>query len=377
MFSLFEQSQRAPAECKVEINHVVIDDMYAALIEVEVSTDRSRVSEATLVLETRRLEDGSWSIQDDARFRPWSAITISAVFSGAEEEIMSGYIRQVQAEYPAEKGSARVTITCQDHSLKLDRLQRNEDWGHGAPTTDSVIATQIAQRNQLSLLAAPGEGQTVQDLNQNKTDYRFLLDRANANGYEFYFRGDTLYFGDMRLSSAIQPTILVYAGTATNCISFNLQDDGHQPEVVSYEVAAAEGSDPNPQSVTPNLDLLGTEPIDSSQAGLDQFAWRPQRQGVSDETQMQALAQQMANQQSMRISVDGELDGSLYGHVLRVGERVAVDGVGERHSGTYYVDTASHRFDMSGYRITFRLLRNAYGDNLASSGVVSLLAGVV
>ena len=375
MFSLFEQSQRAPAECKIEINNVVIEDMYAALVEVEVTTDRSQFSEATLVFETRRLEDGNWTIQDDDRFRPWSAIIITALFGDSEEEVMRGHIREVNAEYPAEKGTAKVIVTCQDHSLKLERLQRNEPWGHETPTTDGMIATQIAQRNQLGLLETPGEGQTVEDLTQNMTDYRFLLERATASGYELYFRGDTLYFGEMRLSSEVQPTILVYAGTSTNCIRFNIQDDGNRPESVSYEVAAATGSEPNPQTVTSNLELLGTRPLDSSQAGLEQFSWRPQRQGVSDETQMQALAQQMANEESMKIKVNGELDGSLYGHVLRVGERVGVDGVGERYSGTYYVDTATHRFDMSGYRTTFKLLRNAYGDNLAGSA--NLLAGVL
>ena len=68
-----------------------------------------------------------------------------------------------------------------------------------------------------------------------------------------------------------------------------------------------------------------------------------------------------------RHTANGELDGSLYGHVLRIGEPVGVDGVGERYSGTYYVDAASHRFDVNGYKVTFRLLRNAYGDDLSDT----------
>ena len=70
----------------------------------------------------------------------------------------------------------------------------------------------------------------------------------------------------------------------------------------------------------------------------------------------------------MKITATGELDGTLYGHVLRVGEPVGVDGVGQRYGGIYYVDTVNHRFDIDGYRQTFTLLRNAYGDNLESSG---------
>jgi hypothetical protein len=83
----------------------------------------------------------------------------------------------------------------------------------------------------------------------------------------------------------------------------------------------------------------------------------------------------MANEQSMKIKVDGELDGSLYGHVLLTGQPVGVDGVGERYSGTYYVDAVTHRFDVNGYRAGFRLLRNAYGDDLGASD--NPLAGIL
>ena len=77
----------------------------------------------------------------------------------------------------------------------------------------------------------------------------------------------------------------------------------------------------------------------------------------------------------MKIKATGELDGALYGHVLRVGEPVGVDGIGQRYGGVYYVDTVDHVFDTSGYRQSFQLLRNAYGDNLEEAGGV--LAGVL
>jgi phage protein D len=47
--------------------------------------------------------------------------------------------------------------------------------------------------------------------------------------------------------------------------------------------------------------------------------------------------------------------------VLRVGEPVDVDGVGDRYSGTYYVAGVTHRFTARGYDQKFSLLRNALG----------------
>ena len=167
----------------------------------------------------------------------------------------------------------------------------------------------------------------------------------------------------------------MYAGPDTNCISFNIKDDGHKPDRVAYQVTAQTGTQEPAVEVTPTIRQLGLQPASSENSGLNDFVWRPQRQGVNDSAQLEAIAQQMANEQSMKIAVDGELDGSLYGHVLRVGEPVGVDGVGQKFSGTYYVDTVTHKFDSDGYKATFKLLRNAYGDDLGESS--NPLAGVL
>lgn len=365
LIDLFSEKNTKPAECLVSINGEEISDLYAALIEVQVEADRSRATTATLILETRRLEDGDWTIQDDERLKPWETIKIEAVFGDETEEVMSGFIKEVRADFPAEKGAARVTIYCQDHSLQMDREHIEQRWGEDAPTTDSFIATEIANRNNLGLIEPPNEGQTVQDLNQNTTDIKFLQRRAQANGYEIIFQQAKLYFGEMRLNAETQPTIKVYAGADTNCISFNIKDDGHQPDRVAYQVTAKTGTQESPVEVTTKLRKMGLQRANSEDSGLNNFVWRPQRQGVNDSAQLEAIAQQMVDQQSMKIAVDGELDGSLYGHVLRVGEPVGVDGVGQKFSGTYYVDAATHKFDTDGYKVDFKLLRNAYGDDLS------------
>ena len=375
LLDLFSDKKRQPAECVIELDNREIDDMYPTLVEVVVEADRSKWTTATLIFETRRLEDGLWTVHDDDRFKPWVPVKIEAVFGDASEEVMRGYVREVNADFPAEKGAAKVTLTCQDESLLMDRQHVEQRWGEDSPTTDGQIAAQIAQRHGLQMLGTPGEGQTVQDLNQNTTDVRFLQTRAEANGFEIIFREGKMHFGEMRLDADPQETILVYAGPDTNCIRFNIQDDGHKPDKVAYQVAAAVGTDEAPVELEPNLRVLGNEPVGSAAAGLDDFVWRPSRQGINDDTQMRVIAQQMANEQSMKIKVDGELDGSLYGHVLRSGEPVGVDGVGDRYSGTYYVDAVTHRFDVHGYLATFRLLRNAYGDDLG--GADNPLAGIL
>lgn len=362
---LFPSPNRDPGECLVELDGNEIADMYAALVSVEVVLDRHKFSEATLVFESRRHEDGLWTVQDDDRFLPWKPVKIVAAFGDERQEVMRGYVRKVKAEYPEDRGAAKVTLICQDESLLLDREYKDTHWGDDeTPVTDGDMATQVASDNNLGLLAAPGAGQTLVDVNQNDTDMRFLDKRAKENSYELLFREGQLYFGPARLDEAAQPTMRVYAGPDTTCLRFDIDDDGHNPDQVTYEIAAEGGSDSELESVAPDQRQLGARPADSGSSGLGPFSWRPSRQGVSDSTRMREISQQMANEQALRIKVDGELDGTRYGHVLLPGVPVGVDGAGERYSGTWYVDAVTHRFDVDGYSQRFKLLRNAYGDDL-------------
>ncbi|MCB1745301.1 MAG: hypothetical protein KDK91_33345, partial [Gammaproteobacteria bacterium] len=120
----------------------------------------------------------------------------------------------------------------------------------------------------------------------------------------------------------------------------------------------------------PDLPLMGPESADSSGSRLEAFTWRMSREGGSDPVALAAAARRRANELSMKVRAEGELDGSLYGHVLRIAEPVGVDGIGSWLGGTWYVDSVHHRFDENGYRERFVLLRNAYGDNLQTGSNV-------
>ncbi len=370
--------RREPAECIIRVGRAgaEITDLYPFLVEVSVDASRDRPTTATLRFESRRDEHGRWLVQDDGRLVPWEQIVIEAAFGSTTEEVMRGFIREVRAEYPEEAGGATVNVECQDDSLALDREHLRTVWGAAAPTTDRVILTTILTRHGLAADPASGSGQSNLVINQDGTDIDFLRRRAEANGFDLIFRQGLVYFGPMRLDAAPQPTIMVYAGSETHCFTFSVRDDGHQADQVTYDRAETEGSGTVSETVNPDLTVLGNEAAGSSGRGLPDFAWRLSQQGGMGEEEWRARAQRRANELSLKVKAEGELDGSLYGHVLRVGEPVGVDGVGDRYGGTYFVDTVRHRFNVEGYRQSFNLLRNAYGDNLGS-GAGGLLSGVL
>lgn len=367
--------KREPAECVIRIGGEEVADLYPFLTELSVQTSRGQAAQATLRFEARRFEDGSWPLQDDDRLATWEPVVIEAVFGSTTEEVMRGHIRQISPDYPASAGSAQVTVICQDESLQLDRNHRREAWGAESPVGDRTILETILADYGLSLAADSADGQAAVTALQDQTDIQFLRRRAQANGFELIFRAGEVYFGPMRLDLAPQPAILVYAGPDTHCISLSIEDNAHLPEAVAFDSAPETGAQAVQRTLRPDQPLLGTGPAPGPGPGLPEFTWRMNREGLPDEEQLAAMAQQRANEAAMRVRATGDLDGSMYGHVLLPGLPVDLDGVGAKYGGTYYVDQVTHRFDMQGYRQNFTLIRNAVGDNL--EGGSNPLAGIV
>lgn len=384
--SLLSGKDRAPAECVVEVDHAPITDLYPFLIEVSVQAARTDAATATLSFESRRDESGLWLVQDahstfssEPILAEWKPIVIRAAFGTREEEVFRGFIKEVKAEYPADAGAARVTVECQDDSLQLDRTHQRKTWGtEQLPASDRQIIMEIlGPYAPLAADAANADGQSgLVNLNQDGTDIQFLKSRAEANGYELLFREGSVYFGPMRLQGEPQDTVLVYAGSDTNCLSLSVNTDSHQADEVAFEVPATTGSESTHESVQPDLPLLGTQHADSSARGLTPFVWNLSGEAGANRDRLHAQALRKANEFDIqKVQAEGELDGTLYGHVLLAGKPVPVDGLGDRFSGTYYVDSVTHTFNAQGYRQRFKLLRNAFGDNLSGGG--GLIGGVI
>jgi len=367
------QEFRQPARYRITVSGNEITDLYPFLVEVKVEMSRSAPSVCTLTFDTIRLGDGTWKVQDAGVFEPWNEFRIEADFGDYDEEIMRGFVRTVKADTPEQMGEAKVTVICQDETILLDREHIRKTWSREDETmTDGAIAQQIAGENNLSVEAENGLSNIT--LNQDSSHIQLLRDRAEANGYECYIREGKLYLRPPQLDQDPQPSIIVYAGARTNCLRFSVTHDGHRPDEVGVMRAAETGTEMEQETLKPNLSLLGKNAASSENAGLVPFVWQMQRPAGGSMEEARARAQAKANENAWKVKADGELDGSLYGHVLLTCKPVGVYGVGETYSGLYYVDTVSHIFAQNGYRQSFKLLRNATGQNTEAESEDSLAA---
>jgi phage protein D len=353
---------RQPATCRITVKGKEITDLCPYLVDAKVETGRSAPSVCTLTFDTIRLEDCTWLVQDAGVFEPWNEFKIEADFGDYDEEIMRGFVKTIKADTPEQMGEAKVVVTCQDETMLLDREHtRKTRSQEDEPMTDGEIAQEIASENNLGVEAEDGLSNVT--LNQDSTHIQLLRDRAEANGYEFYVRQGKLYFNAPQLDEDPQPSIMVYAGSRTNCIRFSVTHDGHRPDEVGVMRAAETGTEMEQETLKPDLTLLGKKAATSEDAGLVPFVWQMQRPAGGSMEEARSRAQAKANENAWKVKADGELDGSLYGHVLLTHKLVGVYGVGETYSGLYYVDSVSHIFDQNGYRQSFKLLRNATGQD--------------
>lgn len=377
VFGLFDQAYIHPAECIIKVAGEPIRELYPFVTEVKVNATRTRFTEATVTLFSPVDETGHWLVAEHLPFDTWADITIEADFQDATEQVFRGVILDFEPSFPTAAGEATVQLVCRDDSARLAREARPRSWGKlPVGTTDAVILRTLAGEAGLSVDPASGPGQSNLVLRQNTDDIAFLRSRAIANGYELMFRDGQIYFGPRRLTLKSQPTIMVYAGQVTNCRSFTPSNRGQQRSAFAYARRDKNGDPSTPVTVKADLPLMGTKRAQGRGAGLPDHVGYLGCRTVPDDAQCETIARGHANDGDMSIRAAGELDGSLYGHVLRVGEPVEVDGVGELYSGTYYVDTVTHQFDTHGYNQSFELSRNALGRK-AGGGVVNKIAALL
>ncbi|MGX9357434.1 phage late control D family protein [Roseobacteraceae bacterium S113] len=363
---LLDPGFRQAASVLIEVGQAKADiGALANLVSgIEIQTGRAEAASGTITIDDRRDEAGQYMAADAGLFAPWEPIVISADFQTHTKEILRGYITALKPSYPQNGGEAKLVIEVMDESAALNREHIRTVWGSAdQPVTDRTIVTESIK--PLALAMEPGpDGAAARALTQDGRPIQFLRERAKANGFELIFREGTVYFGPKRLESAPQAPILVYAGATTNCLSFNVSEDAQKPDAVAFEVADRDGgTDPIAREVTPDEPLLGTTPVAASGAGLGTpSVWKIKKEGDESEDEMAARAQGLANDHAFKITATGELDGTLYGHVLLPGLPVSVDGTGARNGGLYYVDTVTHQFTPEGYRQQFQLIRNATGE---------------
>lgn len=358
-----------PAGLKLYLGPIPLEatELYPVLQTVTVNVSRKEPGVASIVLSAMRDETGAWPVLDGGWFTRWNPVRIQADFGSYTEDVLWGYVLKVTPEFPADRGAAKVTIEIQDESIALDRASVNREWNSASSTvemSDGAIVASIAVANRMRPAPANGQGLTVNPLNQDKTDFRFIGERAEKIGYEFRVQFGEVYFGPINLSGTPQDALLVYAGPDSSVREFSIAEEGGLPaEAVMATVGAGDSGEAVEARVTPDLPVLGQMAAwEEGRDGLQDFSWQIKGEGDAQPDAARMLAQAKVNEASLSIKAEALVDSTVYGHVIQPGRTITVDGIGERYGGRFYVDTVEHVFDAEGYTQKATLLKNGVNE---------------
>jgi phage protein D len=291
--------------------------------------------------------------QDAALFKPGGSVTIDMGYVNNRQPMFSGEVTALTANFP-ETGTS--TLTVEGHS-RLHRLEGARQTRTFQDSTDSEIVEAIAAQVKLTAQADRTTVKYPYVLQCNQTNLEFLRARAAAIDFELLVDNRTLIFRKSKAGSA-KVESLKWGETLR---SFRPTVDSLAP-VTDVMVR---GYDLNTKEAIVGRAGTGAEETTmGTQTGakLVSDAFGSRLEVVVDrEPSSQAEAEQHAkaiyNRRMMGL-ITGT--GTCVGQpTLRAGTVIALDGLGSRFNGPYYVVSATHAIGNSGYQTRFSVKRNA------------------
>jgi phage protein D len=345
----------------IEIDGQEAADLYDDLVRVEVELDEELAGLFVLELALHLQPDGAWSHIDDDRLTPWRKVTIHAGFEDGTEPLMTGYLTHAHATFEDDLARCRLELWGMDGTALMDREERLRAW---PDQKDSDIAAAI--------LASYGFSAEVEDtavvhdartstIVQRETDMQFLRRLALRNGFECFVEGNTGHFRAPPVDADPQPVLAVHFGAKTNVDWFTVQVNAlaeagigmfqlhrTEKEMLSSLVesslqpalGASQASDLLPPGLAPARSFVGMNVATGA-------------------NEMEALCQGLFHRGMWFVTGEGLVAGNRYGSVLRPRRPVTIKGIGETHSGVYWVTHVTHSISRDGYAQRFKVKRNA------------------
>ena len=294
---------------------------------------------------------------------PWSDSPLFAV--GNEVEISLGYVDDLHPVMVAEIISLEprfasgelplLTVRGYDHRHRLARGRTTRVFQQMA---DSAIAEQVAREAGLGSSVTETDVKHSYVLQSNQSDLEFLQHRARRIGYEVFARDKILYFRPPQ-----------HTGTATITLELGEDISEFSPRLSTQSQVgemAVRGWDVKQKQVIVGKAAVGQE---TTIKGNGSSGPRSARQAFGGSTTVSvdvpvhtvAEADAIARGRFNELALD-----FVQGDVVAVGQPqvhagtvVAIEGVGDRFSGPYYVTSVTHTLTAEqGYQTTISVQRN-------------------
>jgi phage protein D len=263
---------------------------------------------------------------------------LDVAFTGPEGSgpvgVFSGLVASLEPEF--DRRGATLVVRGYDRSHALNRTRRTDAYQE---MSYSDIARRLAGAAGLRAGTIDASGAPLAFVQQsNETDWEFLWRLADEIGFEVHVSGRELHFrrADSRAGTPVRLAwgdhLLAFRPRATAVQQFEqVTVRGWDPTTKRPIEATAK---PSPTGAS--VGLKRSQAVGALGAGTMTVADRPIRTGA----QAAAMARSVAGRVGETFL---EAEGTAVGNpALVAGAKVAVEGIGERFSGTYSLSSATH-----------------------------------
>jgi phage protein D len=386
-------------QCQIVLNgKSVSQELGADLVSLMVIENTNMATTLTMKLTTKPDDQGAWAYLDDARFDPFTKVSVKLGFASGGglaaalgavasalsggggndglEPIFDGYITSVHLSLGSEPDEAHVEVSATDTSVLLSLEEKIHTW---KDMSDSDIVEQIVGAYGVTVQAdstATVHQESDTTIAQRGTDIQFVRERAALNGLEFYFETDKNsgqiigFFREPQLDGTPQSDLNIQFGEQSNLRNFSARLVGQRPLNVKIEQLDVKANGTNiGQASDTQLNKLGATDANGLVGGALGSLLTPQDAQAqmlvagpptSDATELQTIAQAVRDEAAWFITAEGEINSDAYQAVLRPHRLVLVKGAGKPFSGKYYVTRVIHELKGDGtYTQRFHARRNA------------------
>lgn len=329
------------------------DDFYAPRFRVRVGDDEIRESDGVISdLLVDSILDGAdrftfverggfdraarrFTSVDWDRLRPETPVRIRLGYGNVQEPVFAGRIQSIRPEFPA-NGEPTVEVSGYGMLHDLTRGTNSRSWDE---SSDAAIAREVVSEYAFDRVVVDETGRPRQKVIQDdQSDYEFLRELADRNGFELFADRETLYFRAPKREQSPELTLEYGDSLASFSPEFNEADQVGTVEVRHWDPSA-------------KREIVGSADRDGG------TGTRVVRVPVASRDEAEAAAAAALERLSAEL-IEGS--GDTVGlPELRAGTTVRLEGLGEMFTRTYYVIRSTHRIGTSGYETGFEVTERA------------------
>lgn len=320
------------------------------VMELDVHEEINRHARLSLLVQNWDADQRQVRYSDRGPFVPGKAISVSIGYHAELTAVFGGVITAIEGHFSSESG-ATLQVEARSKSIELAGPSRSRLFEQAA---DGDVAQAIAAAYGLSARvdAGPTRETVVQD---RRSDWEALVERAQAIGWVTYVRDDDLVFRPPAAPTGDE-TELTWG---RNLTEIHLTEDVAR---LSDPVKAV-AWDPEQQATVDSDADAGQSDVPSggratATDAVGDAAW-PSRTAILDGSlphtseELARIAIGRVNRQELE-HVTGY--GTTLGlPILRIDAWLKISGVGDRIAGIHYLTAVRHRVGPNGFRTEFRL----------------------